>query len=132
MSSIEGEGWERVGVAAALAKQYADDEREFLSLLAAFIESALPNEATVERRGWFGKKTISRVVVSLGEFNYMIEDPGRGPLEARRARVVRGVALKTEQLGVPEWIELLSATLDQRASTSQATREALSRLLGES
>jgi hypothetical protein len=131
MQSDEGEGWERVGVAAALAKQYAEDEREFLSLLATFLEGALPGNIKIDRAGWFGKKTITRVAVTLDDFNYLLEDPGRGPLVARRARVVRGVALKTEQLSVPQWIEMLSDALDQRASTSQAAREALSRLLGE-
>jgi hypothetical protein len=132
MDSVESEGWERVGVAAALAKQYSQDEREFLSLLAVFLEGALPNDTRVERKGWFGKKTVCRVAVALDEFNYVLDDPGRGPLQASRARVVRGVALKTEQLPVPQWIEVLSVAIDQRASTSQAAREALSKLLGDS
>ncbi len=131
MTSAEGEDWERVGVAAALAKQYAADEREFLVLLATFLEGSLPNETVIERRGWFGKKTIVRVVVTFHDYTYALDDPGRGSLVATRARVVRGVALKTEQLAVPEWIELLSAGLDQRVSTSQAAREALSKLLGD-
>ncbi len=131
LTTDDTDDWERVGVAAALAKQYADDERDFLVVLASMLEAALPAETRVDRGGWFGKKAIRRISVAFPDFTYAVCDTGRGPLEASRARIVRGVALKTEPLPVPDWIAMLSAAIEARAATSQAARDALARLAGE-
>lgn len=123
------EGWERVGVSAALAKSYAEDEREFLALLGTLMESALGTETRIERRGFFGGGSVQRIAIALDEYTYVIEDPGRGPLAATRKRVVRGVALKSEEMQVPEWIDALGAAIDARAATSQRARDALAKLI---
>lgn len=130
MDNLEPEGWERVGVSAALAKSYAEDEREFLALLGTLMESALEAETQIERRGFFGGGAIRRIAISLGDHTYVIEDAGRGPLTAARKRLVRGVAVKSEQMDVPEWIDALGAALEERATTSQRARDALARLTG--
>ena len=54
----------------------------------------------------------------------------RGPLTAMRKRLVRGVALKSEQMQLPEWIDALGAAIEERATTSQRARDALSKLTG--
>lgn len=130
MDNLEPEGWERVGVSAALAKSYAGDEREFLALLGTLMESALDTETRIERRGLFGGGSIRRIVIALGDYTYVIENSGRGPLTAARKRLVRGVAVKTEEMRVPEWIDALGAAIEERATTSQRARDALSRLIG--
>ncbi|HZO91192.1 MAG TPA: hypothetical protein VFB38_22905 [Chthonomonadaceae bacterium] len=128
---FEQQEWVKFGVAATLSRQYAADQRLFLDLLARMLESALPEEAQIERRGGlFSKKTVQRVTVTLGENRYMLEDPGRGPLRAFRTRVVRNIALKTEPIPVQDWLAELSAALEERARTSAAAREALARLVG--
>lgn len=128
---FEQQEWMKFGVAATLSKQYAADQRVFLELLAAMLAGALPEEAEIVKRGGlFSKKTIAKVVVAFGDYRYTLEDPGRGPLLASRTRIVRGIALKTEQIPVEEWLAELSANLDERARTSAAAREALSRLVG--
>jgi hypothetical protein len=129
MDDLESEGWERVGVSAALAKSYAEDEREFLAVLGTLMESALATDTRIERRGFFGGGAIQRIVIALGNHSYVIEDPGRGPLIATRKRLVRGVALKSEEMEVPEWIDALGAAIEQRAATSQRARDALSKLI---
>jgi hypothetical protein len=130
MDNLDPEGWERVGVSAALAKSYASDEREFLALLGSLLESALDAETRIERRGLFGGGAIQRIAIALGDYTYVIEDAGRGPLTAARKRVVRGVALKSEELPVPDWIDALGAAIEARATTSQRARDALSKLIG--
>jgi hypothetical protein len=120
----------RLAVAAELGKRYAEDQRGFLGLLATLLSGALPDETTVERRGSFlGKKTVRLVAVELGGFRYTLEDPGRGGLRAGRVHVVRGIALKNEELSVEEWTAELSAALDERARSSEAARAALARLV---
>jgi hypothetical protein len=127
----EQDGWLKFGVAAELSKKYAADQRDFFSMLALLLEGALPEETTIERRGGlFTKKTLHRIIITLGDNRYTIEDPGRGSLIATRTHIVRGIALKTETVAIPEWIDELAAALNERAQTSQAAREALERITG--
>ncbi len=128
---FEQQDWLKFGVAAALSKQYGADQRAFLEMLASMLDAALPGEVEIERRGGlFSKKTVARVTVPLADNRYSLEDPGRGNLRATRTRVVRGIALKTEELPMQEWVTEIGAFLDERARTSQAAREALGRLVG--
>lgn len=129
--AFEQQEWVKFGVAAALSKQYTADQRFFLEMLAQMLEGALPGETEIGRRGGlFSKKTVQRVAITLGENRYALEDPGRGPLQATRTHIVRGIALKTEPMPIEDWIVEMGAALDERARTSAAAREALSRLVG--
>ena len=93
------------------------------------MESALGTETRIDRRGFFGGGSIQRIVIALGDYTYVIEDSGRGPLTAARKRVVRGVALKSQEMRVDEWIDALGAAIEARATTSQRARDALSKLI---
>ena len=118
-------------VAGAMARQYAEDSKGFLAALAQLLESALPGEAELTRKGLFGgeKRPITKLVVALGETKFSLEAPERGPLVATKTQVVRGIALKNETVPVEEWIETLSAAIAERAETSKAARNALAALL---
>ncbi len=129
--AFEQQEWVKFGVAATLSKQYAADQREFLELLAQMLQRALPDETQIQRKGGlFSKKTIHNVTVLLGANRYELEDPGRGPLIAKRVQIVRGIALKTEEIPVELWLAELGAMLDERAKSSAAAREALSNMVG--
>ena len=122
------DGGLRFSLSAALSKQYALDQREFLAMLALMVESAMPEMTEVDRRGsLFAKKRVRRVTVTFGENRYSLEDPGRGPLEAKRTRVVRGIALKTEPMTVPEWVAEFGAAMENEVDRNEAARDALSR-----
>jgi hypothetical protein len=128
MDEFEQQEWLKFGVAAMLSRQYAADQRAFLERLAPMLEGALPEETEIGRRGGlFSKKVVQRVTVTLGENRYALEDPGRGALKATRTHVVRGIALKTEEVPIQEWLAELGARLDERARASAAARAALSR-----
>ena len=127
---FEQQEWVKFGVAATLSKQYAADQREFLDLLAKMLNGVLGTETEIAwRGGLFSKKTVQRITVTLGDNRYSLEDPGRGPLQAARVRVVRGIALKTEPMAVQDWVSELSEALDARVQSSAAAREALAKLL---
>ena len=131
MPEIEPDSWLKLGVAADLTRHYSADQRDFMRLLALLLQDALPDETTLEQRGGlFAKKSLHRLTVSLGTNRYSLEDPGRGPLLATRTHIVKGIALKTEEVAMPEWIAELGAVLEERARGSEAAREALSRLVG--
>ncbi len=120
-----------VGVAGALAHAYAQDARTFLPLLGQVLTSALPEECEIERRGGLfqREKPIRKVTVALGDQIYTLEDLGRGPLAATRAKIVRGITLKTEPLPVEDWLADLSAEISARATQNEKAFFALKNLL---
>jgi hypothetical protein len=114
---------------AASLRADATDTTAFLEALAARLEGALPGQVEVRRKGGlFGGKRVRRIDVRLADRHYEIEGDD-GPPTARRRSVVRGIALKTEELPVDAWIEALSADLLALAQTSERGRAALERLL---
>ncbi len=128
---FEQQEWVKLGVAAALARQYTGDQRVFLQRLADMLSAALPHETIVGRKGglFVRNKPVQRIDVNLGTDRYSLWDPGYGNLEAARVKVVRGIALKTESIPVPQMLEEISDTIESRAQNSQAIREALARLV---
>lgn len=126
---LEGQGWARLGVAAALGREYAADARAFLPYLARMLEGAMPDETEVRTQGFF-KKTIVGVGLDLGGTRYSVDDPGRGPLAAARTQVVRGIALKTEPLSLEECLAELETALENRARENASARRALGQMLG--
>lgn len=126
---LEGRSWARLGVAAALGREYAADGKAFLPFLANLLEGAMPEETTVRTQGLF-KKSIVGVTVDLGGTRYAVDDPGRGPLTAARTQVVRGIALKTEAIPMDELLAELEAALETRAGENARARAALGQMLG--
>lgn len=126
------EGWESLGLAGALAHSYAQDARGFLPLLAIVLQGAMPAETTVERKGGLfqKKKPVRKVTVTLGDQVYTLEDPGQGPLDAHRIKIVRGIVLKTEPMPIETWLADLSEEISARAGRNEKALFALRDLLG--
>jgi hypothetical protein len=129
---MEEEEWLRFGVAAALSRQYAADQRRFLESLAQMLEQALPGEVRVIRRGglFFWQRPVREIRVTLGDHRYALEDPGRSPLTARRTLTKRGIVLNTQDLPVDAWIQELCGELEERARHNRSICQALKRLAG--
>lgn len=128
---FEQQEWVKLGVAGALSRQYGEDQRNFLEMLADMLSSAMPEEVEIKKRGGlFSKKTLQSVTVTLGDQRYTLEDPSYGSLHAFRTKIVRGIALKTEEMEVPDWLDSLGVSLEEKMKVSSTAREALSRLLG--
>jgi hypothetical protein len=124
----EGLGFE---VLASSLRADLSDTKAFLAALAEKLGGALPQQCAVEWKGGglFSKeKHVHRVTVELGENRYAIEHAGHG-VRASRARVVRGISLKTEELPVDQWIDDLSRDLAAHAARNAQARMALERLL---
>lgn len=122
----------KLGVAANLAKHYAGEGRHLLSPLARLFKDTLGERAEVKMAGGFlSKKEICGVVLRLGEWTYALEDAGgdpkSGPLAATRTRIVRGIALKTEEMPVAQWLEEVGLALEVEAQQNQAMHEALTK-----
>lgn len=122
----------KIGVAAKLAGYYAGAGRDLLTPLAQLFVDALGERTEVKMAGGFlSKKVIRGLVLHIGEWSYTLEDAGgdpkSGPLVARRTRVVRGIAVKSEDIAVAQWLEEVGLALEVEAATNQTAHEALSK-----
>jgi hypothetical protein len=117
----------RIGVAANLAKHYAAEGRDLLSPLARLLEDSLGERVKTKMAGGFlSKKHLVGLAFTLGEWRYALDDVG-GILHAKRTRVVRGIALKTEEVPVGAWLEEVGLALEVEAQSNQSTHDALSK-----
>lgn len=132
MSDNDGVELSALGLSGALARNYAQDARGFLPLLAATLVEALPDETEVQRKGGLfqREKPVVKLFVTLGDHLYTLEDVGRGPLLAQRVKIVRGIVLKTESMPVDSWLQELSAEIAARAQNNERAFFALRNLIG--
>ena len=123
-------GSDDLDLLAASLRADAGDVDAFVEALAVKLEAALPGQAEVERRGGLlgGRKRVRRIEVTLGDQRYELEAE-RGRVTCRRRSVVRGIALKTQELDLDAWIAALSQDLVEEAERSERGRQALARLL---
>lgn len=121
----------RMEMFAASLRADSTDVKAFLEALATKLEGSLPNQTIVTRHsGLFSREhPVKEITVTLGEYQYRISRERQGPLLALRAKVVRGIVLKTEQLPVEQWIDELAGALAQTATQSAQARAALERFL---
>jgi hypothetical protein len=119
-----------VELVAASLRASSSDLKTFVEVLAEKLEGALPGRVQVERRStrFLGKeKRIERIQFQLGDARYLLST--RNGLEARRAKVVRGVVLKTDELSFDEWLSALAHDLAVEAETNERAQLALQELL---
>lgn len=115
-----------LGVNASLAQLYKDGQHEFVEQLAEMLELSLPGETQVDRRGGlFSDKKVKAVRLYLTDFIYSLELPNQGGPITARTKVVRGIKLKTVQIGMDEWLAAISEALGRYAQSNQQARDAL-------
>lgn len=109
----------------------AQDLGTFLEVLARKLEAALPGAASVRRAtGLFRHDhPVREIELNLGEWQFRLVARGGGAPQAERAHTVRGIALKSEELPVEEWLDALLEALRAHAQSSAAASESLHRLL---
>jgi hypothetical protein len=107
------------------------DLETFVEVLGAKLERALPGRAKVERRSvrrWSKERRVKRIELELGSARYLLVAE-TGVVEVRRARIVRGIVLKSDTLPLAAWIDALARDLAAEAQTSEQARLALEQLL---
>ena len=116
---------------AASLRADSSDAKAFLEALATKLEGSLPDRTMVTRHSNFFSREhpVKEITVSLGDYQYRIGRERQGPIIAQRAKVVRGIVLKTEQVPMEQWIEELAGELAQVAASSAQARSALERFL---
>ena len=116
-------------VAASLRADTSDLEL-FVETLAGKLEQSFPSHVKIERRKSFlpGAKPVRRITAELGNDRFELEHED-GRVACRRREVVRGIALRSEDLELGPWIDALSRSLVGEAERSERGREALRELL---
>ncbi len=133
MNYLPGEPLEPMQVEMFAASLRADstDIKAFMEALAAKLQGSLPNQTTVTRHsGLFAKEhPVKEITVALGDNQYRISREKQGPVVTQRAKVVRGIVLKTDSIPLEQWINELAASLAQEAANSASAHAALERFL---
>ena len=116
---------------ASLLRADGADARGLAEVLAQKLSDALPDNTRVIRKsgGLFSRqKRIEGVEVQLGDdtFSLLLSETGAA---ASRAKTVRGIVLRREELALGPWLDALNGALAQEAQRSQAARLALEQLL---
>jgi len=122
----------RFDLAASSLRADASDARALAEALAAKLGEALPDQTRTRRRGGrllSREKRLESVEVQLGEETFVLSLAGE-KAETSRAKTVRGVVIKRQELPLDEWLEALSDALGAEAQRSEAARVSLERLLG--
>jgi hypothetical protein len=117
---------------AASLRADTTDLAAFVEALAVKLEGALPGDVAVERAGGGlfgrGQRQVRRIAVTMEGGRYDLERDG-SQIQTSRCNEVRGIVIKSERLGLDEWIDALSRELAERARQSEQSRAALQRLL---
>ena len=117
---------------AASLRADTTDLVAFVEALAVKLEGALPGDVAVERSGGGllgrGQRQVRRIAVTMEGGRYDLERDG-SQIQTSRCNEVRGIVIKSERLGLDEWIDALSHELADRARQSEQSRAALQRLL---
>jgi hypothetical protein len=121
----------QVEMLAASLRADTTDLKAFMEALAAKLEGSLPNQTVVVRHSslFSREHPVKEITVTLGDYLYRISREKQGPLVTQRAKMVRGIVLKTEQLPMMQWIDELATALAQEAAQSAQARAALERFL---
>ncbi len=119
----------QIDILAGYLRADQHDLKAFVEILAKKLADAFPDRVKIQRKGLPG---MSRPVVSITmtflESQFVL-DNNKGQVSTRRRKLVRGVALNTDELRLDEWIDQLSAALVDEAALSERDRVALQQML---
>ncbi len=121
----------QVELFAASLRADSTDIKAFMEALAVKLQGSLPNQTTVTRQsGLFAREhPVREISVTLGDYQYRIAREKQGPIFTQRAKVVRGIVLKTDQIPLEQWINELATSLAEEAANSAQAHAALERFL---
>jgi hypothetical protein len=120
-----------VDILAASLKLEGGQSADMMGHLAKKLQMALPDNVTITRGGWLlsSKRPVKDILVRFENNHFQLTKDQYGPVTPRQIKVVRGVALKTNEVSFDEWIANLAQEMAELAGRSTQAREAMSRLV---
>ncbi len=121
----------QVELFASSLRADATDLKAFMEALANKLSGSLPDHTQVTRHsGLFSREhPVREIAITLGDYQYRIIRERQGFPATSRAKVVRGIVLKTDAIPMEQWIEELATSLAQISMQSEQSRAALERFL---
>jgi hypothetical protein len=113
---------------AASLRASSSDIHSWITILADKLARALPEQVQVHRAGLLKNGAVNRIEIDMGAWRLLLRLENGYPV-AERIHVVRGIALKTEQLSLDDWIICLCKALSERAAAGAQDYAALQSLL---
>jgi hypothetical protein len=115
---------------AASLRADTTDLTAFVEGLAERLGGAFGDRMRVERSGTrlSRSRRVRRIVLELDKDRFVLEHDA-AQIRCRREALVRGVAIRSDELALEEWLEQLSRALVVESETSAQARAALARLL---
>lgn len=116
---------------AAAWRHSMADEKAFVGALATRLEKALPQMTQVEREHklFSDEHPVREIRVSFETTEYRLSFDKRHGIVTEKAKVVRGIRLKTDAVEFVEWLSQLSAELTEYARQHEHLREDLEKFL---
>ena len=108
----------------------ASDVNVFFQVLAGKLSDSMPGAVQLEREGGMFKKDhpVKRITVTAGD-DVLEAELKQGAITAQHAHAVRGIRLRTEQLGFDEWLRRLVEVLSKQSQSNAAASAALRSLV---
>ena len=129
---MAGEENRELDLSASSLRADGPDLANSIETLAVSLEQSLGSLVRVERRrvGGFRSKrrAVGRIAISLGEHEFELSSTEVGA-RCTRNKVVRGITLSREELGLGDWLAALIEGVSARAEVSERDRMALEGLL---
>ena len=135
MSSAEerGDSIEKLSLATAMAQSYARDQYGFITMVALMLEESLPTHVVVVRKPvklFSSEKKVVQVTITFGGDVFDIQELGHGQgLYTSKTKIVRGITLKTAEVGIDQWLMDLDAAVQEHARSNQYASEAIQAFL---
>lgn len=129
MSDAVPPGSDLDSVVASLRADAADIN-VFFQVLASKLVDSMPGEVRLEREGGMFRKDhpVKRITVTAGD-DVLEAELRHGSISAQHAHAVRGIRLRTEQLGFDAWLQRLVEVLGRQSQSSAAASAALRSLV---
>jgi hypothetical protein len=121
----------RVDILAAGLRGDQKESGSTVEFLAKKFEMILPNQTKIVRGGWIlsSDKPVRELTVSFDDFQYQLTVEKHGAVNAKESKLVRGVVLKSREIKLDEWINLVAESLSKYAEKNASARQALSDFL---
>ena len=119
----------QIDILAGYLRADQKDLKSFVEILAKKLTDAFPDRVKVQRKGLPGtSRPVVSITITFAESQFVL-DNNKGQVSTRRRKMVRGVALNTDELRLDVWIDQLSAALVDEAALNERDRVALQQLL---